>query len=205
MPMLANTEAISPIKYPGMPRKIEAASQTAQPTGRHCTVPRLSEVVMNRFYYCIIFEVSPNEDHTAGSGNQYRRTSIMRFVQLACVSLAALALSGAVSAQPRCNSGNANYNYNYTNGYNNGYNGYNQNLPSQCGQPYYNANLPVGNVYYNNGYANSGSCNSNRNYSYNNNNNGRWNNNGNYWYGNNNNNNGRRHHRHNNNNNRHCR
>ena len=116
-------------------------------------------------------------------------TPIMRFVQLACVSLAALALSGAVSAQPRCNGGNANYNYNY----NNGYNGYNANVytPSQCGQPYYNANLPVGTVY-NNGYSNgynNGNCNNNRNYSYNNNN-GRWNNN----------NNGHHHHRHNNNN-----
>lgn len=120
----------------------------------------------------------------------------MRFVQLACVSLAALALSGAVSAQPRCNGGNANYNYNYNNGYN-GYNGYNANVytPSQCGQPYYNANLPVGTVY-NNGYSNgynNGNCNNNRNYSYNNNN-GRWNNN----------NNGHHHHRHNNNNGR-CR
>ena len=131
-------------------------------------------------------------------------TPIMRFVQLACVSMAALALTGAVSAQPRCNGGNANYNYNY----NNGYNGYNANVytPSQCGQPYFNANLPVGTVYnsgYNNGYANgynNGNCNNNRNYSYNNN--GRWNNNGNYWYGNNN--NGRRHHRNNNNNGR-CR
>jgi len=123
-------------------------------------------------------------------------TPIMRFVQLACVSLAALALSGAVSAQPRCNSGNANYNYNYNNGYN-----ANVYTPSQCGQPYYNANLPVGTVW-NNGYANgynNGGCNNNRNYSYNNNNNGRWNNNGNYWYGNNNNNNGHHHHRHNNN------
>lgn len=108
----------------------------------------------------------------------------MRIVQLACVSLAALALSGAVSAQPRCNNGNANYGYNNPNYY-----------PAQCGQPYYGANYRVGNVYQNgyaqgfqNGY-NNANCNNNRNVGWNNNN-GRWNNggwnNGNYYYGNNN-------------------
>ena len=125
----------------------------------------------------------------------------MRIVQLACVTLAGLALTGAVSAQPRCNSGNSNFNYSY----NNGYNGYHQYVPAGAGQPYYNANLPVGyqSGYSNNGYSNNGSCNSNRNTGYNNgyNNGNRWNN-ANYYYGNNQNNTNQGHHhrRHNGNN-----
>lgn len=134
------------------------------------------------------FESEPRHQILNGSGNNGGELSIMRIVQLACATVAALALTGAVSAQPNCNNGNYRYNYNNANYYN-----------PNAGNYVYTNGYAQG---YANGYNNANNCNNNRNTSWNNNwnngwnnNNGGWNN-GNYYYGNN---NGRRHHRNNNN------